>query len=141
MKRTKTFGQLVRYGIVGATGNLVGYSIYFFATKLGATPKLTMTVLYAAVVLIGFFANRRFTFGHKGHAGTAGVRYAIAQLMGYLLNLSLLLLFVDWLNFSHQIVQAVAVVVVAVFLFLLSRLFVFAPESNGPEQYDHETLS
>jgi len=38
-----------------------------------------------------------------------------------------LLLFVDWLDFPHQIVQAIAIVVVAIFLFVVLRVFVFAP--------------
>lgn len=48
-------------------------------------------------------------------------------MMGYLLNLILLLLFVDWLDFPHQIVQGIAIVVVAIFLFVVLRIFVFAP--------------
>ena len=41
-------------------------------------------------------------------------------------NLALLVLFVDWLGFPHQIIQAGAIVVVALWLFVLSRYFVFA---------------
>lgn len=38
-----------------------------------------------------------------------------------------------WLDFAHQIVQAIAIVVIAIFLFVLSRVFVFArqPAGNG----------
>ena len=102
-------------------------------TYLWSSPKLTMTVLYSAGALIGFFANRRFTFCHDGRIGVAGMRYMFAQLLGYLLNLSLLVLFVDRLGFAHQLVQAVAIVVVAIFLFVLLRFFVFAPQlpENG----------
>jgi len=76
---------------------------------------------------MGFLANRRFTFRHDGGIGITGVRYLLAQVAGYLLNLVLLLLFVDWFDFPHQIVQAIAIVVVAIFLFVVLRLFVFAP--------------
>jgi putative flippase GtrA len=128
MKNPGDFSQLLRYGIVGGVANLFGYAAYLLATGLGGTPKATMTLLYAFVVLIGFFANRRFTFNHNGHIGMAGIRYLFAQLLGYLLNLTLLVLFADWLGFAHQFVQAIAIVVVAVFMFALSRLFVFAPQ-------------
>jgi len=86
-----------------------------------------MTTLYLLAALIGFFANRRFTFFHDGHIGVIGIRYLLAQFVGYLLNFVILLLFVDWLDFPHQIVQAIAIVVVAIFLFVVLRVFVFAP--------------
>ncbi|UZE19666.1 GtrA family protein [Pseudomonas sp. B21-054] len=124
----KVFRQLFRYALIGVLTNLCGYTIYLLLTHLWGAPKLTMTLLYSAGALIGFIANRRFTFRHDGHIGIAGIRYLFVQLAGYLLNLFLLTLFVDWLNFSHQLVQAVAIIVVAIFLFVLSRVFVFAPQ-------------
>lgn len=128
--REKSLRQIFSYLLIGALTNLAGYGLYILLTYFGNTPKLTMTVLYSAGAIIGFFANRRFTFGHNGHIGSAGVRYLLVQLLGYLLNFLLLLLFVDWLGFAHQIVQAIAIVVVAIFLFILSRTFVFPPRTT-----------
>lgn len=124
--RNAVVGQLFRYATIGLLTNLLGYLLYLFLTYLWDAPKLTMTALYSIGALTGFFANRRFTFRHQGKIGAAGIRYLVAQLSGYCLNLLLLVLFVDWLGFPHQIVQALAIVVVAVFLFALSRIFVFA---------------
>jgi len=117
--------QLFRYAVVGVLTNVSGYGLYLLATYLGGTPKLTMTGLYAIGIALSFFANRKFTFRHDGHIGAAGIRFLFAYFLGYLLNLLLLVIFVDRMNFPHQIVQAVAVVVVALFMFFLSRLFVF----------------
>ncbi len=85
-------------------------------------------MLYFSGALIGYFANRRFTFCYDGRIGVAGMRYMFAQLLDYLLNLSLLVLFVEWLCFAHKIVPAVAIVVVAMFLFVLLLFFVFASQ-------------
>ncbi|WP_223453204.1 MULTISPECIES: GtrA family protein [unclassified Pseudomonas] len=129
LARKKSLRQVFSYALIGLLTNLTGYTLYLLLTYFGSTPKLTMTALYSIGALIGFFANRSFTFRHDGHVGKAGVRYLLAQLLGCLLNLLLLSLFVDWLDFPHQIVQAIAIVVVAIFLFVLSRFFVFAPHS------------
>lgn len=86
-----------------------------------------MTALYFVGASIGFIANRRFTFRHDGDILVAGVKYLLVQVAGYLLNLILLLLFVDLFDFPHQIVQAIAIVTVAIFLFVALRVFVFAP--------------
>jgi len=123
----KTLRQFFTYSLIGLLTNVLGYSIYLILTYLWGAPKLTMTALYFVGASIGFLANRHFTFRHDGVIGVTGVRYLLAQFAGYLLNLVLLLLFVDWFNFPHQIVQAIAIVVVAIFLFVVLRVFVFAP--------------
>lgn len=122
-----TLRQLLSYALIGVLTNILGYVLYIGLTQLSGAPKLTMTLLYGIGSIIGFLANRRFTFGHNGHIGAAGVRYLLVQFAGYLINLFLLIFFTDWLGFSHQIVQAIAVVVVAIFLFILFRTFVFPP--------------
>ena len=123
----KTWRQVFIYVFFGALINGLGYALYLFLTYFWGTPKLTITALYFVGASIGFFVNRRFTFRHDGDISFAGARYLLAHVAGYLLNLVLLLLFVDLLNFPHQIVQAIAVVVVAIFLFVVLRVFVFAP--------------
>ncbi|MFM5394381.1 GtrA family protein [Aeromonas veronii] len=123
----KTLRQFFTYALIGVLTNVLGYAIYLILTYLWGAPKLTMTALYFVGASMGFLANRRFTFRHDGGIGVTGVRYLLVQVAGYLLNLVLLLLFVDWFDFPHQIVQAIAIVVVAIFLFVVLRLFVFAP--------------
>jgi len=113
--------------LIGVLSNVLGYAIYLILTNSWGAPKLTMTALYFVGASIGFLANRSFTFQHDGGIGVAGVRYLLTQVAGYLLNLVLLLLFVDFFDFPHQIVQAIAIVVVAIFLFVVLRIFVFAP--------------
>lgn len=127
----KTFRQLLSYALIGVLTNVSGYAVYLLLTYLWDSPKVTMTLLYLVGASIGFLANRRFTFRHDGHIGSTGVRYLLVQVAGYLLNLVLLLLFVDWSGFPHQIVQAIAIVVVAIFLFIMLRVFVFTPLSSG----------
>lgn len=121
----KAARQVLSYALIGGLTNLFGYTLYLLLTSLGNTPKLTMSILYAGGVIISFYANRKFTFRHGGNIGAAGARFILAYLLGYLLNLLLLVMLVDWLGFAHQLVQAVAIIVVAMFLFVLSRIFVF----------------
>ena len=62
------------------------------------------------------------------------VSESIHCLITQLLNLTLLLLFLDWLGFAYQIVMAAAIIVVAIFLFMILRFFVFAAQltEDGP---------
>jgi putative flippase GtrA len=119
-----------KFALVGVISNLTGYLLYLLGTFLGAAPKLAMTVLYIVGATASFFANRKWTFSHRGPISSAMMRYAVSHLLGYLLNLSILIVFVDRVGLPHQLVQAVAIVIVAVFLFFLMNRFVFAGGSG-----------
>jgi putative flippase GtrA len=120
-----SFAQLIRYTFVGVVSNSAGYLIYLLITYLGGTPKITMTLLYGVGASIGFIGNRNFTFAHKGSLLDLGIRYFIAHFFGYFINLIILIIFVDQFGYSHQWVQAVAIFVVAGFLFIVFKFFVF----------------
>lgn len=124
--------QFLRYAAVGLASNLVLYLAYLGLTATGLGYKTAMTMLYVTGVLITFVANRNWSFVHRGLVHTAFVRYVIAYLLGYMLNFMLLWFAADHLQFPHQGVQAVAVVLVAISLFLMHKYWVFAPAmKNG----------
>jgi len=117
--------QLIRYGVVGVASNLSAYLIYLLITHLGTEPKTAMTLVYLAGATAGFFGNRQWAFEHTGQMRQAMIRYGIAHLLGYSLNFLILHVFVDRLGYAHEWVQAAAIAVVAVFLFVLFRRYVF----------------
>jgi putative flippase GtrA len=117
--------QLVRYIVVGAASNAAGYALYLFLTNFELPPKIAMTLLYMTTAGFSFFGNRKITFVYEGDFFGAGTRFLIAQTIGYLINLFILMIFVDNLGYNHKIVQAVAIFTVAVYLFFSLKLFVF----------------
>ena len=129
IKIRKSISQLFRYALIGFLSNVAGYLVYLVLTYFGGTPKVTMTLLYGVGAAVGFFGNRNLTFEHEGSVMRAGGRYVIAHGVGYMINLSILILFVDRLGYAHQWVQALAVFIVAAFLFLAFKIFVF-PVTN-----------
>jgi len=121
--------QLSRYAVVGLASNAVGYLLYLLLTHFGMGYKSAMSLLYAVGVVQTFYFNRSWSFGHQGRVHGALARYVIAYALGYLLNLGLLWFAVDRLHLPHQIVQAIAIVLVAASLFLMHRYWVFAEPS------------
>jgi len=124
------FPTLFRYALIGLVSNACGYGVYILVTWLGVPPLIAMSLLYSIGALIGFVGNRKWAFSHKGKALPSLVRYWITHCMGYGLNFAMLRVFSDHLGYPHQLVQAVAVFVVAGFLFIMYRLFVF-PHSTS----------
>jgi len=117
--------QLIRYGVVGVASNTVIYFVYLLITYLGVEPKTTMTLVYIIGASIGFIGNRKWTFVHSGALSSAALRYVLAHFFGYLLNYLILFTFVDCLDYAHQWVQAMAIIIVAGFLFVIFKYFVF----------------
>jgi len=130
--RDSSLGRLLRFAAVGAGTNLAGYLVYLTITFYGVAPKLAMTVLYAVGVLLGFVGNRQWAFRHRGDFWRSAAGYIVCHAIGYGLNYSLLAVFVDWLGFPHQLVQAVAIIVVAAYLFVALNYLVFRT-STPPE--------
>jgi putative flippase GtrA len=91
-----------------------------------------MTVLYFLGAIIGYFGNRDFTFTYEGSFLGSGSRYIIAHLIGYFINLIILIIFVDFYMYPHQWVQAVAIFLVAGFLLIAFKYFVFKQKINRP---------
>jgi putative flippase GtrA len=122
--------QLIRYGLVGVASNLTLYFIYLLITYLGVEPKKTMTLLYIIGASIGFVGHRQWSFSHRGDATRAAIKYTAAHLSGYMLNFLILFIFVDRLGYAHQVVQAAAIIIVAGFLFMVFKYFVFRERTN-----------
>lgn len=126
--------QLIRYGVVGVASNAAIYLIYLLITYLGMEAKAAMTLVYLIGATIGFVGNRKWTFAHRGNSSNAAVRYVLAHLCGYLMNFLILYQFVDRLGYAHQWVQAAAIVIVAGFLFVVFKYFVFNKRISHTEK-------
>jgi putative flippase GtrA len=124
-KTRGSFAQLTRYAFVGIVSNSAGYVVYLLVTYLGSTPKLTMTLLYGVGAAVGYIGNRNLTFAHRGNVFGSGIRYLMAHCFGYCINLAILIIFVDKYRYAHQWVQAISIFIVAGFLFIAFKFFVF----------------
>lgn len=118
--------QFIRYVLVGVATNASSYILYLVFTAAGNSPTLVVSVLYPFTMAAGFIANKSLTFNFQGKSNLALMRFLVAHLLGYLLNLAILATFFNRLGLPHQLVQLAAIFIVAVFLFVTSRYFVFA---------------
>lgn len=117
--------ELKKYGVVGILNTLLGYLIYLFLTWFWLDPKIVVMLMYPIGAVTAYFGHARYSFSYNGNHLHSVLRYIIAHLIGCAINVGMLYLFWNRLGFSHQLVQAVAIVVGAVILFFLFRIFVF----------------
>lgn len=93
-----------------------------------------MSLVYIVGAFVGFIGNRNWTFAHRDDPSRTVLRFALAHFFGYLLNFLILYAFVDCLGYTHQWVQAIAIVIVAGFLFVVFKYFVFREIYCAPEK-------
>lgn len=124
--------QLTRWVIVGLVTNAVLYLAYLVLTRSLFSPKMAMTVVYVAGVLLGFVGHRTWSFEHTGPANLALLRYIAAYASGYAMNFVGLVIGIDVLGQPHEAVQAAMVVIVAMTMFVVQKAYVFSePKTNA----------
>lgn len=117
--------QLIRFAAVGLLSNALLYFLYLVLTREGMPHLVAMTSLYMLGVLQTFLVNKHWTFRHRGSANRSLIRYFTAYFGCYILNLCILHFLVDSYGFPHEIIQAVAIVIIAIMLFAIQKLWVF----------------
>lgn len=120
----KTFSQFLYYAIVGVITNAIGYSLFLVMTYFGVDTKLAASVLYLFCATLSFFGNKRYTFNKMG-GSLAAFYFMITYSLGYLINMALLIYFVDHLKFPYYEIEAIAIIIVSAFIFMTSKLFIF----------------
>ncbi len=124
--------QFIRYIIVGSITNVAGFLAFILVTSLGVSPIFTISIFYLIYICLTFYFNKTWSFGHHGQRAVSAMKYLIVYCSCYILNVILLAYFNSYLGFSHLIVQAVAIVPIALLLFVAQRYWVFRTQETSP---------
>lgn len=119
--RRDTFLEMVRFGIVGVVATALHYGVYWLLHGV-----MNVSVAYTIGYVVSFVANyllsARFTF-RKKRSVKNGIGFAFAHAFNYLLQITLLNLFI-WLGVS-AVLAPVPVYCVAIPTNFLIVRFVF----------------
>jgi putative flippase GtrA len=107
--------KITRFIMVGLFSNGIGYGVYLLITWLGVPYKIAMTLLYCVGV----------TFANTQQVRMTLVKFIAAYVVGYALQYAILYVLVDLFSIFHAYAQLCGAGVVAVYLFIALRLFVF----------------
>ena len=83
-----TFGQLVRFTLVGLTLAAIYSAIYWYLATYVMAPVAAVVIAFLVSVTIGFGLHSRWSFrGHGKHEDHAmKVKFLLVQFSGFLLN-------------------------------------------------------
>ena len=117
--------QGARYVVAGLASNAALYAFFLLLLAAGVPYGVAMTVSYATGVALAFHLHRNWTFQRRDAGWRRAWRFVAAYGMGYVLNIIGLALLVEGRVLGPAVGQAVMIVVVAAFLFVLQRAWVF----------------
>jgi len=121
-----------RFLAVGIVNTLVGLGTIFLLKGVFGFDDVAANALgYAVGTVLGFVANRQWTFGSTGPWRSELVRYVTVLLAGYAINLAAVLWLIRGVGIDPYVAQAAGVVPYTLFVFLMSRSFVFERVEAG----------
>ncbi|WP_213876521.1 GtrA family protein [Pseudomonas sp. dw_358] len=118
---------LGRYVGSGAANTVVGFAVIFIAMGAGLSPLVANMCGYAVGFVLGFVLSKKVVFRSEGAFVKESIRYLIAFIIAFLLNVFVLHLAITLVGLPPVIAQIVAAVVYTAVMYLLTRFYVFAP--------------
>jgi putative flippase GtrA len=119
--------QLVRYGLVGASGYVVNLAVFTIAVHpLAINYRVAAVLAWVISVANNFWWNRHWTFAaHDGHAGFQAMRFVCVSLLAFGFSYLTLLALVEVAHLPEVLAQATAIVAATPLSFLGQKLWSF----------------
>jgi putative flippase GtrA len=119
------FVYLRRYVGSGSLNTMSGFTVIFLLMWLGLSPFLANVAGYTVGFILGFVLTKKFVFRSNGNFVTESVRYLIAFVISFLVNLLVLRLSLGAMKLHVVAAQVVAAGSYTLLMYLLTRFFVF----------------
>jgi len=116
---------IARYTGSGLVNTIVGFLVILTAMAVGFSPIVSNVAGYAVGFTLGFVLSKKFVFRSNGHFVGESVRYLVAFVISYILNLLVLYLAISYLNIHAVISQFIAAIFYTACMYILARFFVF----------------
>lgn len=122
-----SWGQLARYGLVGAGGYGVNLAVFALCTAGGAGHRAAAVAAFLVAVTSNFLLNRRWTFrAQLGPVRRQAGRFLAVSVLAFVVSLGVLELLVRG-GLAPVLAQATAIVAVTPVSYLGNRAWSFQP--------------
>ncbi len=116
--------QVSRYSIVGILNTLTTL-LLICGLKESVGDYWANAIGYAGGLVMSFFLNRAYTFGHDGALSGAALRFLAAFALCYVINLSVVALLVEGAGLNGYLAQPCGMVSFTVSFYILLGRHVF----------------
>ena len=118
--------HLARFLVAGALNTGLFYALYVLLVYAGVHYGLALVIEYAGGTVSGYLLNKHWTFADRRVVRHGFLRYSVAYVLLYLLNVALLSLLVESGLLGPVVGQLVMLFVLTASSFLVQRFWVFS---------------
>ena len=120
----------IRYSGAGLVNTIVGFLVILSAMALSFSPMISNIAGYAVGFTLGFLLSKKFVFRSNDRFIAESIRYLLAFVISFLLNLLVLQLALNNLNINELASQVLAAISYTILMYVLTRFFVFNSQIN-----------
>ena len=118
---------LARFLLVGVANTAVGLTLIFAAKALLSLDDVAANALgYAVGLCVSFTLNKQWTFGFRGQALAALLRFLLVFGVAYAANLLTVLVLIRHANLGTYLAQAIGIVPYTALFYAGSRWYAFS---------------
>lgn len=120
------FGRVFRFSVVGVLTAVVHYGLLYLGVELGQLDAIIASSLgFVASVIFNYLMHYSWTFAQPAPHGRTLRRYLVMICCGFVLNGLVMYAGVTLWSVNYLLTQAVALVLVVMWNFTVSSLWVF----------------
>ena len=121
-----TVNQIIKYSSVGMLTNIIGYILYIVMSNfIGLNPPVAAILSGFMVIGISYLLNARFTFKSKNKGLISAANYFLLYICAILLHSLIIFIFSGILDFAHEIIAAISLIIISCSLFLIQKFYLF----------------
>lgn len=123
--------EIILYLIFGVLTTVVSLLTYYICTITFLNPNNAIEIQIANIiswitcVTFAFFTNRKYVFESKESIKKEGIKFYISRLSALLIDVVMIFIFVSLLKINDKIIKLVNQVIIIIFNYIASKLFVF----------------
>ena len=123
--------EIILYLIFGVLTTVVSLLTYYLCTITFLNPNNAIEIQIANIlswitcVTFAFFTNRKYVFESKEDIKKEGIKFYISRLSALLIDVVMIFVFVSLLKINDKIIKLVNQVIIIIFNYIASKLFVF----------------
>jgi len=125
----KKYKELIMYLIFGVLTTVVNYTAYLLLAPLFSTTTIPTAIAWLLAVVFAYVTNRKFVFESKVTDRSAVLKeitaFFGARLLSGVMDVAIMWVFADMLQFNDKIVKILSNVLVVIFNYIASKLVIF----------------
>lgn len=138
------YREMILYLFFGGCTTLVNIVSYYICSRIGMGTAISTVIAWVLSVLFAYITNRKFVFESKACGFSAvlteAANFFLFRLATGLLDLAIMVIFVDLLHFNDMVIKILSNIIVIILNYVASKLLIFKDKSSTDKMSNSNRL-